>query len=178
MRTQEWNALLTGLLAAPIPFAAHAETYLTETQAAAVLFPAIKMEPRWMNLTPEDLKAIKKAKNDDSGMKPRVRVFWGPNREAMFVDRVLGKHEVITYAVAINPDGSVKGIEIMDYQETYGDQIREPSWRKNFVGKTSKDPLTLEKDIPNISGATLSSKHVTNGVRRVLQTYELLKSKA
>jgi hypothetical protein len=31
--------------------------------------------------------------------------------------------------------------------------------------------------VQNISGATLSSAHVTNGVRRVLQTYELLKNR-
>jgi len=177
MRSKNWNTALTGLLLAPIPLVARAEIYLTETQAAAVLFPGIQMEPRVMTLSSDEIKQIKKAKNNDQGLKPNVRVFWGPHKEALFIDTVLGKHEFITYAVAIDFPGQVKGIEIMDYRETYGYQIRDKEWRKTFVGKTPKDPLKLDKDIPNISGATLSSKHVTDGVRRVLQTYEIFKDR-
>ncbi len=177
MHSKNWNKLLTGLLLAPIPFVARAETYLTENQAAAVLFPGLKMEPRWIDLTPQEIKTIYKA-SGGKPLEPRARVLWGPNHEALIIDRVLGKHEFITYAVAIMPDGKVKGIEIMDYRETYGYQIREKDWRQHFVGKAAADPIKLDKDIPNISGATLSSKHVTDGVRRVLQTYEILKSKA
>ena len=167
MRSNNWNKLLAGLVIAPLPFVARAETYLTETQAAAVLFPGIPLEPRWMELSKDDIKQIKKTGNDDQVLKPKVRVLWGPN-----------KHEFITYAVAIDAPGQVKGIEILDYRETYGYQIRDKEWRQKFVGKTAADPLKLDKDIPNISGATLSSKHVTDGVRRVLQTYEILKAKA
>ena len=168
---------MAGLLAAPIPLvAAHAETYLNENQAAKILFPGIRLEPRWMDLTSEESHAIQKA-SKERVLNPRVRIFWGPNKEAVVIDRVLGKHEFITYAVAINPDGKVKGVEIMDYRETYGYQVREKEWRAQFVGKSTHDPLKVDKDIRNISGATLSSVHVTNGVRRVLQTYEILKHK-
>ena len=177
MRTRDWNKVLTGLLLVPIPFVARAEVYLTETQAAAVLFPGIKLEPRWMDLSPDEIKRIQKTSRDRF-LSPRMRVFWGPNKEAVIIDQVLGKHEFITYAVAISGDGKVQGVEIMDYRETYGYQVREKVWRENFVGKGIQDPVKIDKDIPNISGATLSSVHVTNGVYRILKTYELLKSKA
>jgi Na+-translocating ferredoxin:NAD+ oxidoreductase RnfG subunit len=88
------------------------------------------------------------------------------------VERVVGKHEFITVAVGINPNGTVKGIEIMDYRESYGYEVREASWRAQFVGKSASSPLQLSSDIKNTSGATLSSKHVTEGVKRVLQRYE------
>ena len=89
------------------------------------------------------------------------------------VDEVVGKHEFITYALGLNADGSVKQIEVMDYRETYGGQIRQPAWRAQFVGKTTRDNVQIDKDIQNISGATLSSVHLTDGVRRILATYEL-----
>lgn len=177
MRSKDWNNILAGLLLAPIPLVAHAETYLTESQAAAVLFPGIALEPHWVDLTPVEVKSIQKL-SEARVPTPHVRVWRGANREALIIDRVLAKHESITYAVAIDSQGRVKGIEIMDYRETYGYQIRGQDWRRNFVGKSSRDPVRLDKDIPNISGATLSSKHVTDGVRRVLQTYEILKSKS
>lgn len=45
------------------------------------------------------------------------------------------------------------------------------SWLAQFVGKTSASPLRLNGDIRNISGATLSSTHVTEGVKRILAAY-------
>jgi Na+-transporting NADH:ubiquinone oxidoreductase subunit NqrC len=62
----------------------------------------------------------------------------------------------------------------MDYRETYGYQIRNPAWRKQFVGKTYQSDLKLDKDIMNISGATLSCRHITDGVKRLLSFYELV----
>ena len=37
--------------------------------------------------------------------------------------------------------------------------------------------MQLGKDIRNISGATLSCKHITQGVKRVLAVYDLLLAK-
>jgi Na+-translocating ferredoxin:NAD+ oxidoreductase RnfG subunit len=89
------------------------------------------------------------------------------------VDQVLGKHEYITYALGLTATGAVKQIEILDYRETYGYQVRDESWRQQFVGKTAESPLNLDRDIRNISGATLSSRHITDGVRRLLVTYDV-----
>lgn len=90
----------------------------------------------------------------------------------LLVDRVIGKAELITYALAIDAGGTVKSIEILDYRETHGGEIRLPAWRRQFVGKTAQAPVKLDQDIKNISGATLSSRHVTEGVHRLLQVYD------
>jgi uncharacterized protein with FMN-binding domain len=87
------------------------------------------------------------------------------------VDRVVGKHEYITVAVGINANGTVKQIEIMEYNESYGYEVRDAAWRAQFVGKNAGSALQLNVDIKNISGATLSSKHITDGVKRLLQKY-------
>ena len=177
MRPSDWGRILAGLtVMGPIPYIAYAEVYLNEHQAAEILFPGIGLNPVWVELTPQELKTIEKA-SGKKWLSSKVRVWWGPQREAVIIDHVLGKHEYITYAVAITPDGKVKGVEIMEYRETYGYQIRQPQWRKQFVGKTIHDPLKIDKDIQNISGATLSSVHITDGVRRILNSYEILRSK-
>jgi Na+-transporting NADH:ubiquinone oxidoreductase subunit NqrC len=59
-----------------------------------------------------------------------------------------------------------------------GGEIRNPKWRQQFVGKRPGSQLRLDKDIKNISGATLSSRHVTDGVRRLLVTYQMLLANA
>jgi Na+-translocating ferredoxin:NAD+ oxidoreductase RnfG subunit len=80
----------------------------------------------------------------------------------------------ILCCVGLNADGSVKQIEIMDYRETLGGQIRDQEWRAQFVGKNSRSTLKLDSDIKNISGATLSCRHITDGVKRVVAFYEIV----
>lgn len=86
-------------------------------------------------------------------------------------DRVIGKHLFIDYAVALTPGGAVHKVEILQYRESYGGDIRSPSWLAQFVGKTGGSALKINGDIRNISGATLSSTHVTEGVKRILAAY-------
>jgi Na+-translocating ferredoxin:NAD+ oxidoreductase RnfG subunit len=81
---------------------------------------------------------------------------------------VVGKHEFITYAAAISPQGKVLGIEVLIYRETYGYQVRDASWRNQFKGKTLQDAFKLDADVTNVTGATLSCRNVMNGVKRLL----------
>ncbi len=157
-------------LVAPSAFAVQ---YLTVDQAQAAIFPGKKLTAVPVTLTAAQRKAIERAGG--------VRVLrdseqvWRVNGGGWFiVDEVVGKHEFITYAVGLNQNGSVKQIEIMDYRETYGGQIRNEKWRAQFVGKTSRSKLKLDDDIRNISGATLSCRHITDGVKRLLAFYEIV----
>lgn len=152
--------------------------YLTVEQAQGALFPAgTVFAPYPLELDAQQMKAVEKASGQRvRDPKPRVWRAMHGDRPAgwFFVDEVLGKHEFITYAVAIGTDGAVRGIEVMDYRETYGGEIRNADWRRQFAGKRRGDPLKLEVDIRNITGATLSSRNVTNGVKRLLAMHAVV----
>ena len=103
------------------------------------------------------------------------RVEAGGKKLGWFVlDEVIGKHEFITYVVALNLDGSVKGVDILDYRETHGGEIKNEKWRAQFIGKINGDAFQLDEDIKNISGATLSCKNITNGVKRIIATHQVV----
>ena len=87
------------------------------------------------------------------------------------VDRVIGKHLYIDYSVALDPSGRIQRVEILQYRESYGGEVRDRSWLGQFVGKTSASTLRVGSDISNIAGATLSSLHVTEGVKRIVSLY-------
>ena len=55
--------------------------------------------------------------------------------------------------------------------------MRNAQWREQFVGKKAGDQLELDKDVRNISGATLSCQHVTEGIRRNLALYHVALTK-
>src|SRR6185503_15014844 len=148
---------------------AHAAVYLSVEQAQKVLFPDAHFVADFRVITAEQETAIEKA----CGINVRNRNLriWRVSTGGWFIlDEVVGKHENIPYALALNADGSVKGIEILEYRESYGGQIREALWRAQFIGKRHGAELALKKDIQNISGATLSSRHITDGVKRLLTT--------
>lgn len=144
MKTSPWALIPLAVIST----SAHATAYLTVEQAQRAIFPGATFAATG---------------------QPNV---WRTSSGGVFVvDRVIGKHEFIAMAVGINANGTVKQIEIMDYRESYGYEVRDASWRAQFVGKSANSQLELDADIKNISGATLSSKHVTDGVKRILQKY-------
>jgi hypothetical protein len=71
----------------------------------------------------------------------------------------------------LDPGGRVKRVEILQYRESFGGEVREASWLGQFVGKGSGSALKVGQDIRNISGATLSSLHVTEGVKKIVAAY-------
>jgi hypothetical protein len=85
----------------------------------------------------------------------------------VLADRVTGKYELIDYAVGFGPDGTITGVEVLAYRESHGSEIRNLAWRRQFVGHKGPAQLRFGEDIRNISGATLSCEHVTEGVQRL-----------
>jgi Na+-translocating ferredoxin:NAD+ oxidoreductase RnfG subunit len=87
------------------------------------------------------------------------------------VDHVIGKHLYIDYSVALDASGRIQRVDILQYRESYGGEVRDGSWLSQFVGKSSASALRVGQDVRNISGATLSSHHVTEGVKRIVAAY-------
>lgn len=177
MKQSDWNALLL-LPVAAIAAPAYAIDYFTAEQAQKQLFPdAQGFKPMLVKLSGAQRDKIKSL----AGVRQRweEQKVWRVEKEGklagwFIVDDVVGKHEFITYGVGLTPDGRVVGIEIMSYRETKGDQVRDDVWRKHFVGKTLADPFKLDEDVPNISGATLSSRNLLDGVKRLLAVQKVV----
>ena len=157
---------------------ARAERYLTIAEAQKLCFPeATRFEEKTLRYTEEQSRAIEKR----GGVKMSARstrVWFAHEGEGLagvlFLDHVVGKHEMIDDVIAIGTNGATRQIEILEYRESHGGEIRGAKWRAQFRGKTSRAPLKLNKDIYNISGATMSCRHVTEGVKRVLATFEMV----
>jgi hypothetical protein len=90
----------------------------------------------------------------------------------VFVDEVIGRQNLITYAVGIDADGALRNLEIMSYRESHGGEVRNPAWRAQFDRHKDLDQVRFRTDIKNISGATLSSEHVTEGVRWLMALWQ------
>lgn len=171
MRARLMFLPLAGVVLAGGP--AYATVYLSVEQAQQAMFPGATFQPDNRTLTDEQARAIQHASGVD--VRSRQLRAWRASTGGYFlVDEVVGKHEYIPFALALDQRGAVKGVEILEYREAYGSQIRDAQWRGQFIGKTAGTRLQLGKEIRNISGATLSCKHVTDGVQRLLATYDVV----
>lgn len=175
MQPRLWSAFLAiPALVAPVAPAV-AKDYLSVEEAQRVLFPdAAGFAPFAVTLDKDQLARIRKlAGVPQQDATPRVwRALKDGRTQGWFlVDEVVGKHEFITYAAALSPDGKALGMEILSYRESHGGEVRNAKWRALFRGKTLADPFKLNRDIPNISGATLSCRNLTDGMKRLLAVH-------
>lgn len=161
------------LLAAASVFSAE---YVTVPAAQRAMFPtATAFVSVEIMLTDAQRDAIKRV----SGVRQRLSAqpVWRAEQDGkllgwFIVDEVVGKHEFITYATGISADGHVLAVDVLVYRETYGFQIRDASWRSQFTGKTVSDAFKLDGDVTSITGATLSCRNVSNGVKRLLALHK------
>ena len=135
--------------------AAVAKEYLTVEQAQKVIFPGIEMTPV------NDLL--------DGSAQPKI---WKAGDQGWFIiDRALGKHEYIIYALGLNTKGEITGVEVLVYRESYGQQVQEAAWLKQFQNLGPNDQIEFMGNIKNISGATLSCRHITAAIKKNLKLY-------
>lgn len=168
--TQAWSLVPLAVLAVPAP--AYAAQYMTVEQAMELAFPgADNFVATRVALPAAEWSALEReAPAPVATREPRAWIASAAGETVgyLYVDEVLGKQLYITYAAAIGPDGAVLRVEILEYRETHGYEVRNKRWLAQFAGKESGSTLQLDRDIKNISGATLSCRHVTQGVRRLL----------
>lgn len=147
-----------------------AKTYLTLEQARELLWQDMPMQPVEVTLTKSQVKSIQRASRVRV-RHPKLQVWKTGNGGWFILDQIIGKHENIDMAFAYDANGKVLGMEILTYRETYGYEVANPKWRAQFHGKDHTQNLKLDKQIKNISGATLSCKHITDGINRLNHTW-------
>jgi len=160
--------MIAGYCVANSAFAAQ---YMTADEAQHLIFPeANNFKSQSLQLTIEQMRYVEKI----AGVSARsvswrvIHAYKGDQLLGyLLLDEVIGKFELISYVVGFHFDLSIKQVEIMSYRESHGFEIRNTNWRKQFVGKIAPAQLSIGDGIANISGATLSCTHVTDGVRRL-----------
>ena len=96
----------------------------------------------------------------------------GERRGVAIIDIEPGKWGPVEIITAMTTDAVVKNVRVLSYQEQRGQPIARNSFMNQYSGKTSKSPLTVDKDIIPISGATISSRAATFTVRKAIVIYE------
>ena len=184
---------LTVLLVAGVPFSAwaveriwdnelrrylteaeleHAEVFMSEDEAVKIMLPkSQRIRRELIRLSHEKKEQIEE------------RIGWKFPEESFGVyigetgDRVdgyamlhntIGKHRHMTYMVGVDAEGRCMNVELLVFREAKGSEVGKKRFNSQYEGKTVSDPIRINKDIINISGATMSVRSISAGVKRVL----------
>lgn len=83
------------------------------------------------------------------------------------VPSIRGYAGPIKILLALNPEGRIEGIRILEHKETpnYVHYMEKPEYLSQFLGKNINDPFEIDKDIDGISRATVSVKAMADTIR-------------
>ena len=149
-----------------------AEVFLSEEDGVKIMLPkSERVRKDVIKLSPE-----KKAQIEERiGWKfpeQSFEVYIGESGDKIdgyaLVQNTIGKHKPMTYMVGIDSKGQVSDVELLIFRESRGSEIRQKRFNAQYEGKTVSDPVRINKDIINISGATMSVRSMSAGIKRVL----------
>ena len=150
----------------------HIEIYFTEEEAAKVMFPESETIRReTLPLTPEQKTLVEQTigwKFPETSFDVYIGETNGKIDGYAIVQNTIGKHRPITYMVAVDSGGEVINFEVLVYREGRGNEIARKRFNYQYEGKTVGDPVGINRDIINITGATMSVRSASAGVKRVL----------
>ena len=134
----------------------------------------ITVEKKSLILTKDEAKAIQKRAEAKLNSKI-VRLYKVQEANKTVGYAVLLKRKVRTKKTAVlymvDNNQTIKSIEIVSFKEPLEYKPNE-SWQEVFKGKTSADTLISGKDVPTISGATMSARSITDMARIALAIIE------
>lgn len=154
-----------------------AQVFKSQEMALRQAFPeSTTVRRRAIFLTDEQIKTIqKKAK---TRVDSKVVTYYTGSRG----DSILGfayfesgivRSKPATYMVVLHPNGEVKYVDILAFYEPL-DYLPAPNWLALFEDAVLGTGLWPGRDIHNITGATLTARAITLGVRKVLAIHETI----
>ena len=166
--------VMVGVWIGMMPASAHALDVDSQREALKHLFPGVKKVVKkkfW--LSDRQRRAIAKLAQQTLPEK-RINVYVGmkggsPVGYAIF-ESVKNRSWPIHYVTVLNQDGSVKNVEVLQYEGARGWAVRYGNWLKQWPGKTMESDFTPSA----MTGATISARTIAQGVKKAVAVYKVL----
>jgi H+/Na+-translocating ferredoxin:NAD+ oxidoreductase subunit G len=161
------------VLLALVPSVGRGQQLMSERQAIRKVFPAA----RWVvtdTIVPDSAvratleRRLSRPLYDPAYVFRRVYGDEGRLLGYALVTEERGKYRPITMLIGVDTAHRVAGVQIMVYREPRGGEVSREYFLRQYRGKSVGDPIRLNRDIINISGATISVQSVNAAVKKTL----------
>ncbi len=162
------------IIAALSASALHSRVYVGTAAALAEAFPGAETERKALYLSRAQQTELRKIADLDKigrfhtfyiarGKKGKIAGY------ALFDTHIVRTKEETVF-VALNADGSVRAARIISFFEPQ-EYLAPDRWLAIFTDKTASASLQPGRDLPTITGATLTTRAVSTAVRKTLQLH-------
>jgi electron transport complex protein RnfG len=144
------------------------ENRLAEAKASMAALPGIK--------SPSELKEDPRALDRVKKKVPDVQKVLTSSKGDIFIMQTKGYGGPLQLAVGVGKDGKVAGVSVISNKETMGlgSKVLAEENLVKYEGKTADDPLEVGKDVQAVTGATISTRAVTDQVKKALEAFSAL----
>ncbi len=150
----------------------HVEVLQSEQDALVEIFPdADSAQPHMIDVDSvmrEGLEAILGWRVRDSVFQCYFIFDSGEKVGTAVLADEQGKYRPITFMAGIDNDNRVVDVRVLIYRESRGGEVRQTRFLKQYRGKSLENPIRINRDIINITGATISVNALNAGVRKAL----------
>lgn len=153
----------------------YAETFCTVDEALKTLLPAAQDIREEIKVLSEEEKKIiqNKAGVELNPEFDKEFHFFVSSQGIAVLDTVKGKWGPIKFMMAFDNTGKITDLVVLELKEKRGRPVKERKFLAQYIGKSTDDPIKLKKDIKGIAGATISSRQMTDGIRKLTYIYDL-----
>lgn len=148
------------------------EEFMTEEEAVKTILPkSQRVRKELIRLTPEK-KALIEERIGWKFPEESFDLYIGETGDKIdgyaMIHNTIGKYKHMTYMVGVDPKGTCTDVELLVFRDAKGSEVGKKRFNSQYDGRTVSDPIRINKDIINISGATMSVRSMSAGVKRVL----------
>jgi len=99
---------------------------------------------------------------------PRSRLrYWRDRAKTVWILDEIGKEKPITVGIVVD-DGKIERVKVLAFRESRGEEVRFPSFVRQYQQAALAADNQLDKSIDGITGATLSVRAVNKLIRLAL----------
>lgn len=159
-----------------IPSPSISKVFMKRDEALKAAFPqAEKIEKIEIFLSDEQASEIESISRSRLNSKLFI-VYKGMKGDKILGYAIIDTHtlrtKTETVMFVVNPDGTLGHAEILAFFEP-PEYMPGDNWIELFYGKSAKDSIRLGKDIPNITGATITSNSLAQTMRQMLAVVQV-----
>lgn len=129
-----------------------------------------------VTLTGKTVELVQKENLEKFGAQGVFDLYQDNNKVGyLILAKARSKFEYFDYAIFYDLSKTIKAVRVLQYREDYGGEIASKRWLRQFEDKTNESAITIGEDIQGISGATISYRAITTGVKNLTNIFSEIK---
>lgn len=175
-----FNIVIVGLsvfITWVLPATVTAKAFYSKQEALALAFPeAEQIETKSVFLTDDQVQHVSTLAT--APVESKLATIYVGRKAGQVLGYAFIETNVVrtlpeTFLIVVAPTGVVQKLFVLAFYEPE-EYMPSTRWLQQFDQKTLTPALQIRQDIHGIAGATLSSRAITNGVRKALSLFHVL----